>query len=156
MITNAASTAAASATAATAPTAATGSAGSAGSLTGALKGNAVAGGELGKDAFLKLLTTQLKNQDPMSPMDDMNFIGQMAQFSSLEQTTNMAKSLESFGVSQQIAQSIGLIGRTVEAVDDEGNPVTGTVSSVTIADGATVVDVDGTTVSGGSITKVAG
>jgi flagellar basal-body rod modification protein FlgD len=148
MITNA------SAAAATAATTATGGTASTGSLTNALKGNAVAGGELGKDAFLKLLTTQLQNQDPMSPMDDMSFIGQMAQFSSLEQTTNMAKSLESFGVSQQIAQSIGLIGRNVEAVDDEGNPVSGTVSAVTIVDGATIVDVEGTMVSGSSVTKV--
>jgi hypothetical protein len=66
----------------------------------------------------------------------------------------MAKSLESFGVSQQIAQSIGLIGRNVEAVDDEGNPVSGTVSAVTIVDGATIVDVEGTMVSGSSVTKV--
>lgn len=56
--------------------------------------------ELGKDDFLKLLMTQLQNQDPSNPMQDTEFIAQMAQFSSLEQMTNMNSTLERF-ISQQ-------------------------------------------------------
>ncbi len=50
--------------------------------------------ELGQDAFLKLLVTQLQHQDPLDPMDDTEFIAQLAQFSSLEKLTEMAASLE--------------------------------------------------------------
>ena len=50
--------------------------------------------ELDKEAFLKLLIAQLANQDPMNPMEDREFIAQMAQFSSLEQMANMSKTME--------------------------------------------------------------
>lgn len=110
---------------------------------------------LGKDDFLKLLTEQLKNQDPMNPTDDQSFIGTMAQFSALEQTTNMAGALDRLGISQQAAQSIGLIGRSITGLDDTtGDPVTGIVDSVTIANGSTLLGVGSSKVSPSTVTSV--
>ena len=74
----------------------------------------VASNELGKDDFLKLLITQLQNQDPTEPMENQEFIAQMAQFSSLEQMTNMSTSfakMASFISSQEAANTLG---KTVE------------------------------------------
>lgn len=68
--------------------------------------------ELGKDQFMKILLTQLQNQDPMQPLQDKDFIAQMATFSSLEQTMNMATELHSLSQSAALASS--LIGKQVQ------------------------------------------
>lgn len=73
--------------------------------------------ELGKDDFLKLLITQLTHQDPLEPVSDTEFIAQMAQFSTLEQMTNVAKGVESLlSVTKLNAQSY--IGKEVIYYDD--------------------------------------
>lgn len=92
---------------------------------------------LGKDDFLKILITQLQNQDPMQPMEDKDFIAQMAQFSALEQTTNMATQLEAMRYSPGMTASI--LGMNVSwiATDSQGNVSTksGTVDSIVVRDG---------------------
>jgi len=70
--------------------------------------------ELGKDDFLKLLITQLSNQDPTSPMEDTQFISQMAQFSSLEQMTNMSTSFSKMANFINSQEAVGTLGKTVE------------------------------------------
>jgi len=71
--------------------------------------------DLDKEAFLRLLTTQLKNQDPLEPMKDRDFIAQMSQLSSLEQIMNMSKSVQSFvDTAAQLyrTQAVSMIGKT--------------------------------------------
>lgn len=119
--------------------------------------------ELGKDAFLQLLVTQLQYQDPLDPQDNGEFISQMAQFTSLEQMTNVANGLEkvskvvsNIDTSVLVGQLSSMIGKgvdwieTVESADEEGNPVSttesfsGTITGVTVSEGLTrVVAVDG-------------
>lgn len=74
---------------------------------------------LDKDAFLKLLVAQLKNQDPLNPADSTEFVAQLAQFSSLEQLTNINKNLEYLQLYQASinnAQAVGFIGKNIEAI----------------------------------------
>lgn len=85
-------------------------------------------GELGKHDFLALLIAQLKYQDPLNPMEDKEFIGQLTQFSTLEQITNMSSNLEKFLQNQQtqnIASISGMIGLDVRDGKGEGGVVTG-------------------------------
>ncbi len=110
------------------------------------------GGELGKNDFLNLLVTQLRYQDPLKPVDDKEFIAQMAQFSSLEQMQNMNGSMTK-------SQAFTLIGKVITATttDDktlEVNAVQGTVTSVKMKDGKTFVVVNNKDIDVDSITQV--
>jgi flagellar basal-body rod modification protein FlgD len=101
--------------------------------------------ELGKDQFLKLFVAQLQHQDPMNPMQDQDFMGQMASFSTLEQVTNMAKANEAMATSLSLSQSVGLLGRTVTWTDAAKATHTGVVENVNqTKDGKTVLTVNGT------------
>ncbi|GAB4366847.1 MAG: hypothetical protein Kow009_03640 [Spirochaetales bacterium] len=74
---------------------------------------------LDKDDFLKLLVTQLSHQDPTQPMEDREFIAQMAQFTALEQITNLNKEFASVTRLMAANQAVGLLGKTVEIADGE-------------------------------------
>ena len=84
---------------------------------------------LGKDDFMKILITQLTHQDPTEPMKDTEFIAQMAQFSTLEQITNMTQDFSKLAGILSTSQALGLLGRTVELFDGE-NMITGVVEEV--------------------------
>ena len=86
--------------------------------------------ELGKDDFLKLLLTQLSHQDPTSPMDNNEFIAQMAQFSSLEQMHNMANGFEKMTNMMNNSDAVSTLGKTVD-IELGADKITGVVESVT-------------------------
>ncbi|ULQ59793.1 flagellar hook assembly protein FlgD [Brucepastera parasyntrophica] len=89
--------------------------------------------ELGKDDFLKLLITQLQHQDPTSPLEDTQFIAQMAQFSSLEQMTNMSNSFARLASLLGGSEAVNAVGKTVDLELDEST-VTGIITAATRGD----------------------
>lgn len=89
---------------------------------------------LGQEQFLRVLLAQLKFQDPLKPMDNQQFLAQMAQFSELAQTSQLNSRIDSLLSIQSATQSIGLIGKTVEVQSPSGIRV-GTVASLTFSNG---------------------
>ncbi len=108
--------------------------------------------ELGKDDFLKLRITQLSNQDPTNPMENTEFIAQMAQFSSLEQMTNMSTSFTRMANMLFSSEATNTIGRTVE-LNVNGEMQTGIVEAATRGENP-MVQVNGSLYSMDYITKV--
>lgn len=86
--------------------------------------------ELGKDDFLKLLLTQLSNQDPTSPMENTEFIAQMAQFSSLEQMTNMSTEFAKLANMLNSNEAVSLLGKNV-TISTGDTSLNGVVEAVT-------------------------
>lgn len=82
--------------------------------------------------FIRILITQLSYQDPLKPVDNQQFMAQMAQFTSLEQTQQLNAKLETLIGNQAALQSVGLIGRTVDVTTDNG-VLTGTVTALSLA-----------------------
>lgn len=123
---------------------------------------------LGKDDFLKILMTQLQNQDPMNPMQDKDFVAQMATFSSLEQMQNMTKSIEQL-VSMEKQNNViaynSFVGKqityhkVVESEDPNGIPTInegyGKVSSIQFnGESITFILEDGTKLDPGNISQI--
>ena len=98
---------------------------------------------LGKDAFLKLLIAELSNQDPLNPMEDREFISQMATFSSLEQMQNMNNTLTSMSEANKF-NAVQYIGKAVAFTSGEGEEATQKVAVVNHVwfdpDGSTILD----------------
>lgn len=107
--------------------------------------------ELGRDSFMSLLVSQLKNQDPLAPTSNDEMLAQLAQFSSLEQLEELNDNLVGLAVLQQsnalmeqLTSSSALIGQYVKYTDpDSGNAAWGDVGSVKITDGLAVLNIGG-------------
>lgn len=121
----------------------------------ALKGFNVAKNKstLSQDDFLKLLTVQLQNQDPLKPMEDAQFMGQMAQFASLEQTKDLNKTVSALSTSLGFTSAQQFLGKNV-TINAEGAEVTGTVDGVMLVSGVPQILVGGKTYTTDKVTGV--
>jgi flagellar basal-body rod modification protein FlgD len=103
------------------------------------KTTSTSGANLDYNAFLRLLIAQMKNQDPTNPTDPAQWMGQIAQFSNVEQSIQTNAKLDSLMTQMSLSQVDGLIGKTITS--DDGS-VSGKVQSVRIVTGGTVAVLD--------------
>jgi flagellar basal-body rod modification protein FlgD len=93
---------------------------------------------IGRDAFMQLLLAQMRYQDPLNPMEDRDFIAQLAQLNTLEQLEQLNESLSDFMGQQNLLRGAELIGKTIRGTTAQGEYVEGIVVAVR-TDGAEVV-----------------
>jgi flagellar basal-body rod modification protein FlgD len=110
---------------------------------------------LGQSDFLKLIAVQFASQDPLKPMEDTSFIAQMANFSALENSTQLAQSFAKFTQEQNFSSAQSMLGRSVTLQDpDTDTEVTGVVSSVRHDGTNTQITVNGTDYAVGTVRRV--
>jgi len=119
---------------------------------------ATAQASVGLDDFLKIFLTQLNYQDPLEPVDNREFLAQLAQFSSVELANRTSETTSALLDSSNLSQSIGLLGKAVNVQLDQGT-ASGTVIAMNLVGGQpqlTVSQADGTviTVSPSRVTSV--
>jgi len=90
---------------------------------------------LGQQDFLKLLITELANQNPLKPSDGADMMNQMTQMASIQAMTSMQENLALLRTDQQLNLGQSLINKTIEVVDIDGSTVTGVVDKVFLTDG---------------------
>lgn len=107
-----------------------------------------------QDQFLRLLVTQLQNQDPLNPLTDTEFISQLAQLNTLQSLQSLNASFAENLKLQQLTQGADLIGRTIDFTVTGGAPQTGTVDSVAVENGQFVLRIGTTSVPLDNVTSV--
>lgn len=104
--------------------------------------------------FLTLLVTQLKTQDPTKPMDDKEFMGQMAQFTSLKQMSSVAENMNRFTKEFDFSKNVSVIGKEITWLDGAGFERKGVVDSVIVRDDLSFLRSDGMDISLKDVTSV--
>jgi flagellar basal-body rod modification protein FlgD len=112
---------------------------------------------LSMDDLLKLLMTELSYQDPLKPVDNKDFLTQMAQFTSLDTTRQLNDNIQKLLTSQALNQSVGLLGKTVDANTDANGLISGQVTALQLVAGdpeITVKTSAGETIAGIKISQL--
>ncbi len=97
--------------------------------------------ELDIDDFLKLMISELQNQDPLNPMDNKDMLAQISQIRAIGSNDKLTTTLDTVLRGQNFSSATNLIGKTVKGLDNTGLNVTGVVDRVTVADGINTLHV---------------
>lgn len=92
-------------------------------------------------SLLQIILQQLQYQDPLKPMDNFQFVSQLAQFSQLQQSQTLNDSVTNLIAAQSSMQAVSMLGKTVDASADGSTPVTGTVTSVSFVNNAPAITI---------------
>jgi len=90
---------------------------------------------IGQEDFLRILLAQLRFQDPLKPVDNQQFVAQLAQFSALELSRQQSERIEQLAGIQATDQAVNLLGRTVEIGNADGGSTVGNVTAVSFSSG---------------------
>lgn len=107
--------------------------------------------QLGQEDFMRILLSQLQFQDPLKPVDNQEFVAQLAQFSGLEINRQQSEKIDQLLSIQAASQSIGIIGKTVEVANSTGTSTVGVVSAVSFRTGEPLVTI---TVNGSALPDI--
>jgi flagellar basal-body rod modification protein FlgD len=111
--------------------------------------------KLKTEDFIKMMVTQLQNQDPMEPAKNQELLAQMSQIGQLQSATTLQESLQGMVAQNQIGSAAGLIGKSVDGLDAADDPVSGVVTSVRVETGGVSLELDnGKTLPLGRVTSI--
>jgi flagellar basal-body rod modification protein FlgD len=91
--------------------------------------------DLDMDQFLKLMITELQNQDPLNPLENAEILQQISQIREIGATGQLTETLQAVLLGQNLTSATSMIGKTVQALSDDAKNVSGTVGKVTVANG---------------------
>ena len=98
--------------------------------------------QLKTEDFIKMMVTQLQNQDPLQPTKNQDLLAQMSQIGQLQSNTTLQDTLKGMMLQNQIGSASSLIGKTVQGLDDANNPISGTVNSVKVRSDGVSLELD--------------
>ena len=113
-------------------------------------------GSFDSGAFMTLLLAELKNQNPLEPMDDKDMMAQMTQMNSLSELQGIKSALDNMVVSNEFIYASSLIGKTVKADFGQGKTIEGAVTGLTQVNGSLMLQIGDTDVPISAITEVKG
>lgn len=111
---------------------------------------------LTSEDFLKLLVTQLQNQDPTAPIGNEELLNQLSMMRSLQSNLELGEAVKSVTANQNLSMAAGFIGRGIIGTLEDGTAISGMVDSAFLADGDAYVKVGGQSVSLKNVTDVVG